>query len=100
MIGAWAMLFCVTAVLVLATEGWRAYVWHYRGMGECKAHAEYARIRRERPDTAEARLSEAEFIRYYVDLRPGIARYVIATLLLALLGLPASCALMQGWPWS
>ncbi|MGH8190902.1 MAG: hypothetical protein ACREP2_05595 [Rhodanobacteraceae bacterium] len=99
MIGTWLMLLCVAAVLFLLTKSWRAYLWHHRGTGERKAHDEYARIRREQPDTAEARLPEAEFIRYYVDLRPGIARYLIATLLLLLIGLPASCAVVAGWPW-
>jgi len=102
MIGKWLMLLCVAGVLVLVTQCWRAYLWHHRGAGagagERKARAEYAWIRREQPDTAEARLPEAEFIRYYVDLRPGIARYLIATLLL-LIGLSASCVLMAGWPW-
>lgn len=100
MIGAGAMLFCMAAVVFLTMEGWRAHAWHHRGVGECAARVEYARIRRERPETAEARLSEAEFIRYYVELRPGSTRYVVATVLLALFGLPASCALMQGWPWN
>jgi hypothetical protein len=99
MIGAGLMLLCVAAVLFLITESWRAYAWHHRGVGAREARLEYARIRREQPDTAEARLPEAEFVRYYVGLRPGIARYVIAALLLALIGLPASCALTAGWPW-
>jgi hypothetical protein len=99
MIGAWLMLLCVAAVLFLITESWRAWAWHHRGVGARKALAEHARIRREQPDTAEARLPEAEFIRYYVGLHPGVARYVIAALLLVLIGLPASCALMAGWRW-
>ena len=99
MIGTWLMLLCVVAVLFLITEGWRAYAWHHRGVGARKALVEHARIRREQPDTAEARLPEAEFVRYYVDLRPGLARYLIAALLLVLIGLPGSCALMAGWPW-
>ncbi|HET7592997.1 MAG TPA: hypothetical protein VFK00_08350 [Rhodanobacteraceae bacterium] len=99
MIGAWLMLLCVAAVLFLIAESWRAWAWHHRGVGERKALVEYARIRREQPDTAEARLPEAEFVRYYVGLRPGIARYAIVALLLVLIGLPASCALMAGWRW-
>lgn len=98
MIGTWLMLACVAAVLFLITESWRAHAWHHRGVGARKALVEYARIQREQPDIAEARLPEAEFVRYYVDLRPGIARYVIAALLLVLVGLPASCVLMAGWP--
>ena len=96
MIGAWALLLCAAAVVFLATGGWRAYVWHHRGVGECQAHAAYAWIRRERPEIAEARLSEAEFVRYYVASRAGIVPYVVALLVL---GLAVSCALLAGWPW-
>jgi hypothetical protein len=99
MIGAWLMLLYVATVLFLIAESWRAYAWHHRGVGGRMALVEYARIRREQPDTAEARLPEAEFVRYYVGLRPGLTRYVIAALLLVLIGLPASCALMAGWRW-
>lgn len=100
MIGAGLMLLCVTAAVFLATEGWRAWRWHRGGEGAHAARAEHARIRRERPDSAEARLPEAEFIRYHVSLRPGALRYVVATLLLLLIGLPASCALITGGPWN
>jgi len=97
MIGAWLLLMCLAGALVLITEGRRAYVWHHGGVGEHAAHDEYARVRRERPDAAEARLSEAEFVRYYVAAHPGAAPYVIAMLLLVLIGMPVSCALMMEW---
>lgn len=99
MIGAWLLLTCLAGAVVLITEGRRAYLWHHGGMGERTAHDEYARVRREWPDTAEARLSEAEFVRHYVASRPGAVPYVIAVLLLVLIGVPASCTLMMGW-WS
>lgn len=99
MIGAGLLLLCLAAAVFLATESWRAYAWHHRGEGDRMARLEYARIRRDRPDTAEARLSEPEFVRYHVALRPGAARYLIAALLLLLVGLPACWALMAGWPW-
>lgn len=100
MIGAWLMLLCVAAAVFLLTETWRAWAWHHRGVGERQAHAEYARIRRDRPHTAEARLPEAEFVRYRVSLRPGALRYVLAAIVLLLIGLPVAYALMAGWPWN
>lgn len=97
MIGAGLMLLCVAAAAFLLMEAWQAWVWHHRG-GERKAHAEYVRMRRERVDNAEARLTEAEFVRYRLDSRPGPTGYLVAALLLLLIGLPASCALLVGWP--
>lgn len=99
MIGTWLMLLCLAVVVFLTTQAWRAWAWHHGGRGERAAHAEYVRMLREREDTAEARLPEAEFVRYYVGLRPGPARYAIAALLLLVTGLPGACALMVGWPW-
>lgn len=93
-----AWLSAVAAALLFA-RAWRAWRWHHRGAGEHAARAEYARIRRECPDTAEARLAEADFIRYSVGLRPGAARYLIAALAMLLIALPASCTLMADWPW-
>lgn len=100
MIAASLMMACVAAAVALLTKGWQAWTWHHRGWGERAAHAEYARMRREHTDTAEARLPEAEFVRYYVGLRPGATRYLIAVLLLLVAGLPGSCALKGGWPWN
>lgn len=99
MIGTGLMLLCVAAAAFLTWEAWRAWRWHHRGGGEREARLEYARMRRERADIAEARLPEAEFVRYHVASRPGATPYLIAVLLLLLIGLPASCALMAGWPW-
>ena len=100
MIGTWLMLACVAGACALGLRAWCAWSWHHRGAGRRAACLEYARMRRERTDTAEARLREAEFVRYRVSSRPGATRYVIAALLLLLIGLPASCALMAGWPWN
>lgn len=99
MIGAGLMLLCVAAAVFLLMETWRAWVWHHRGEGERTARDEYARIHRECPDTAEARLSETEFVRYRLDSRAGPTGYLVAALLLLLIGLPASWALVAGWPW-
>lgn len=99
MIGTTLIWLSATAAAFLLLLAWRAWRWHHRGVGERSARLEYTRIRRERPDTAEARLPEAEFVRYRVSMRPGALRYVLAALLLLLIGLPASCALMAGWPW-
>lgn len=99
MVRTWLMLVCVAAAAILLVKGWRAWAWHHRGEGEREAHAEYARMRRERVDTAEARLPEAEFVRYFVSLRPGATRYLVALLILLLVGAPVAVALLAGWPW-
>lgn len=93
-----AWLTAITAAGLLM-QAWRAWRWHHRGAGARVARLDYARIRRDRPDTAEARLSEAEFVRYRVSLRPGAPRYVLAAVVVLLIGLPAAWALMVGWPW-
>lgn len=83
-------------VACVAGLGWKirqSFVWHHRGVGESKAHSEYARIRRAFPDCAEARLAEHEFVRRYVSLKPGVAFYLIGALLLVLIGLPAAWAI-------
>lgn len=92
MLGVLLMLLCVVAVIYMIVKMYKAAVWHNQGVGERNAHAEYARIRREQPDSADARLSEAEFVSQYVSARPGMARYLIGGLLIALVGVPASCA--------
>lgn len=99
MIGAWLMVACVAAALFQLAHGWQAWAWHHRGEGARLARAEYARLHREHVDNAEARLSEAEFVSYFVSARPGITRFVLAAVSLLLLGLPAAWALMAGWPW-
>lgn len=100
MIGKWLMLACVAAAVLLLVKAWMAWVWHHRGEGERKAGIEYARMRREAVDTAEARLTKHQFVRYFVALRPGATRYVIAALLLLVIALPACWLLATGWPWN
>lgn len=99
MIRTWLLLGCVAVAAILVWKAWLAWRWHHRGDGARKARNEYARIRREQPDTAEARLTEAEFVRYFVALRPGPARYAVAAALLLLASLPAAHLLASGWPW-
>jgi hypothetical protein len=91
MIGALLMLACVAGAIYMLVKMFKAYHWHNQGTGERNGHAEYARIQREQPDSAEARLSEAEFVNQYVASRPGMARYLIFGLLLAFIGIPAAC---------
>lgn len=98
MIATWLMLACVAGAFALGLRAWWAWTWHH-GRGEQRAHAEYRRMQREHTDTAEARLPEAEFVRYRVSMRPGAFRYVLAALLLLLVGLPVAYALTAGWPW-
>ncbi|TAN06465.1 MAG: hypothetical protein EPN38_08390 [Rhodanobacteraceae bacterium] len=99
MIGIGLMLACGAAAVVLCLRACRAYGWRHRGVGERQARVEYARMHRDGVDTAEARLSEAEFIRYRVASRPGASRYVAAALAMVLMGLFAFWGLMAGWPW-
>lgn len=98
MIGTWLMAACVAGAFALGFKAWLAWSWHHGG-GEQRAHTEYQRLQREHADTAEARLPEAEFVRYRVSMRPGALRYVVAAAVLLLIGLPAAYALMTGWPW-
>ena len=93
MLGILAGLACIAGVVAMMVKMYRAHAWHHQGVGERSARAEYARIRREQPDSAEARQSEAEFVQRQLAARPGIARYVVIALLLAFVGLPVSCTL-------
>ncbi|MBS0383092.1 MAG: hypothetical protein JSR56_11745 [Proteobacteria bacterium] len=98
MIGTWLMVACVAGAFALGFKAWLAWSWHH-GDGEQRAHTEYRRLQREHADTAEARLPEAEFVRYRVSMRPGALRYLLAAIALLLVGLPVAYALMAGWPW-
>lgn len=91
MFGVLLMLTCVAGVIYMMVKMYKAFTWHTQGVGERNAHAEYARIQREQPDSAEARLSESEFVNQYVGSRPGMARYIIFALLIAFIGIPAAC---------
>jgi hypothetical protein len=92
MFGLLMALACLAGIVVLVVKAYKAGTWHQQGVGERSARAEYARILREQPDSAEARLSEAEFVQRHVASRPGMMRYLLFALLLAFIGLPASCA--------
>ena len=93
MFGVLLMLLCAAGAIFLMVKMYKSYTWHNQGVGERDARAEYARIKRDQPDSAEARLSEAEFVRNHVAARPGMARYLIGAVVLVLVGLPASCTL-------
>jgi hypothetical protein len=90
MIGTWLTGLCAAAGVFLLLGAWRAYLWHHRGAGERSARIEYARIRRENPDTAEARLTENEFIRYHVASRSGATAWLTYALLAFTVGLSVS----------
>lgn len=62
------------------------------------ARAEYARMRREGAGTAEARLTETDFVRYHMDARPRPTHYLVAAALLLSTSLPAATALTASWP--
>lgn len=93
MFGVLVGLACIAGVVVMMVKMYKSYTWHNQGVGERSARAEYARVQREQPDSAEARLSEAEFVQKYVAARPGFARYIIIALLLTFIGLPAACTM-------
>lgn len=58
------------ASVVFIVRTVRATKWRL-GEGERAAKAEYARLRRERPDLADANLSEAEFVHKFVSAGRG-----------------------------
>lgn len=93
MFGVLVGLACIVGVVVMMRKMYRAHAWHNQGVGERSARAEYARVRREQPDSAEARLSEAEFVQRFVAAQPGLARYILFALLLTFVGLPAACTM-------
>lgn len=49
----------------------RIFWWHLFGNGERRARSEYARIKREHPNYADAQISEAEFLHKFVKAGPG-----------------------------
>ena len=100
MVRTWLMLACVAAAFLLLVKAWMAWTWHHRGEGERRAGIEYDRMRRDAVDTAEARLTKPEFVRYFVASRPRATRYLIAAIVLLLVGLPASGLLPANWPWN
>ena len=89
-----------TTVLILLSIGaliWalikyvKAMSWHHGGLGERKAKAEYGRIKRDDSNSADAQLSEAEFIDKFVSSAPKAIRYGMFAALICLVIMPASC---------
>jgi len=78
---------------LLFAKVYPALAFRYAGAGDRKARAEYQRIRREHPDAPEARKSEAEFVEDFVRGGPSPWKWVALVFLLALVGLPLSCAI-------
>ena len=68
-----------------------AMMFHYGGAGERKGRAEYGRIKRERPDSPDAQLSEMEFTDKFIQATPGPWRYLFIVFALAVLGIPMAC---------
>ena len=82
-------------VIYLLVKAFTATQWHYNKLGERKALAEYGRIKRESPTSSDATLSEGEFVFNYVNSKGKPWKYVLFLVIIALVILPASCALMM-----
>jgi hypothetical protein len=61
--------------------------------GQRKASAEYGRIQREAPESADAKLTEAEFVDKFIDELPSPFKYMGIMFAIILVGFPVSCAL-------
>jgi len=83
----------VAILYLLFAKLYPALAFRYMGTGERKARAEYQRIKREHPDAPEACRSEAEFVESYIHAAPSPWKYVAIIFLLALVGIPAGCAI-------
>lgn len=57
------------------------------------AKAEYARIAREEPNSATARLSEAEYLNNYVKSRPGFFSTIVRAFVFGFFGIIGGCVL-------
>ena len=53
-------LVTILALYVMFAKLYPALAFRYAGAGDRKARAEYARIKRESPDSSQVRISEAE----------------------------------------
>lgn len=94
MIGFLLMGLVVLALLyVLFGKVYPAMAFRYMGRGERKARAEYQRIKREHPDSPEARRSEAEFVEDFVQHGPSPWKWVAIMFALAVGGIPVSCVI-------
>lgn len=61
--------------------------------GLLSAKAEYARIAREEPSSATARLSEAEYLNNYVKSRPGFFSTIVRAFVFGFFGIVGGCVL-------
>ncbi len=89
------IIFALASLFFLAMAIYRSF-WRYAGPGERQARAEYARISREKPESPEAKLSEAEYVDNFFRSRPGFFKYIVFAILIAVFGIPASCAIQIG----
>ena len=64
---------------------------HFYGEGDRKGRAEYQRIKREQPDSADANISEAEYVEKFVARTPKPWKYMLYIVLLTLIGIPMAC---------
>ena len=79
------------AVFLIATKIIPGMYFQYGGRGERQGRAEYGRIKREQAESADARLSEAEFVDRYVRNGPSPWKWVAIMFALAILGIPMAC---------
>lgn len=82
------ILIFVCLVFLCMFKLFKGGMWHFFGGGERKARAEYARIAREMPDSADAKISEAEFIVKYIANGPRVWVWFIALVGTFIVGVP------------
>jgi hypothetical protein len=75
------------ATLFIYVKIAQAFSWH-RHKGARVAKAEFGRLLREQPQSADAQLSEGEFVEKFVSARVGTWVWVLAGLAMAVVGLP------------
>lgn len=92
--GGLLLLACMAGTVYFAAKGFKALQWHASGAAEREGRAEYGRIRREQPDSADGRLSEAEFLNSFVKSRAGGKRYMLYALLFTFVGWPIAGVIM------
>ncbi len=81
----------VVILYLIFAKMYPAMAFRYMGGGDRKARAEYGRLKRESPDSPQARVSEAEFVEDFLKNGPSPWKYVIMIFTLALIGIPLSC---------
>lgn len=94
MFGILLMLIVFAAILyVVFAKVYPSLAFRYAGTGERKARAEYGRIKRERPDSADAKITEAEFVENFIRQGPSPWKWVIIAVALMLVGIPVACTI-------